>query len=462
DLEIFDVAIKKNASVSHGGGIYVCDTVGTNKIDGTITVHNGVFSENTSNFGAGITLYSGATGVINNAVISKNKVFDTAGGILVYNNSNLTINYVTITENEVTYQYNNNSGAAGILLGINSVLTINDGIIENNKCISDGVLGEYLEGGGIKIGGGSSFNVLNIKGGIIRNNVALTNGGGIYDKTGVSEINISGNAQIYGNTANGEESDIHINKGRSININGKLGDTAHIGIRLAGDYGEEVFTNGYSTYNTEKPSAYFFSSNERGKIASINNVEVKLVQTINTDTYEFVYMEEKNGKTYRQKYTDNELIHGVNDYKCNVGGNYILGNVMPYTSVNEFVGNLNIDTRKIKVYNSNGYLIYDKGGVASGLNSNILDNKYNLSVGTGWVLEVIDSTNKVVESIKISVLGDISGDGRVNSVDITNMRSFIGNTEKYNKLTEAQKLASLVDNKGSISVVDIEILKAYI
>ncbi|MDE6968050.1 MAG: dockerin type I repeat-containing protein, partial [Clostridia bacterium] len=181
------------------------------------------------------------------------------------------------------------------------------------------------------------------------------------------------------------------------------------------------------------------------------------VPVVEEGEYKFIY-EDENGK--RKTYAEGGYVHGVNDSTLNKG-KAILGNIAPYTSVNEFVQKLGYNPSRLTIYNSNDYKIYENGSAASGVDSSVLDKKYELAVGTGWYIDyTLD--NGTSERIYLSVLGDISGDGRVNSVDITNIRGLIGNSENYNNLTEAQKLASLVDNKGTISVVDIEILKAYI
>ncbi|MDE6967118.1 MAG: hypothetical protein K2P12_00545, partial [Clostridia bacterium] len=243
-LNLNDGIIARNEANIDAGGVYVAkDTT----VEGVFNMNGGEISNNKSNFGGGVYLYNEAQAVINNGVIKENISYGNSAGMIIYSGSICTINNVQIIDNKVYRNIENSySGGAGCMVAVSSQLIFNGGLIANNKIVEDNTSSQ-VNGGGILLANSSTTQpvVLTVNGGTITGNSALHYGGGIYDATGVSEINISGNAQIYGNTANGEVSDIHINKGRSININGKLGDTAHIGIRLAGDYGEEVFTNGY-------------------------------------------------------------------------------------------------------------------------------------------------------------------------------------------------------------------------
>ncbi len=131
--------------------------------------------------------------------------------------------------------------------------------------------------------------------------------------------------------------------------------------------------------------------------------------------------------------------------------------------MNTFVKNLElnyIDTSQIKIFNRQNTLIYNKGNNITGT-SEYYDKKYNLAIGTGWRIEIYTADDNLVESIYLSVLGDITGDGKINSTDITYLKQISTKEIDITSLTLEQQLASMIDNRGMISVVDVQILKAY-
>ena len=87
----------------------------------------------------------------------------------------------------------------------------------------------------------------------------------------------------------------------------------------------------------------------------------------------------------------------------------------------------------------------------------MLDNKYELSVGTGWYLEYNTDTGK--QKIYLSVLGDVTGDGKINAIDITYLRQVANSMEIYDSLSIEKKLASLIVNIGKVTTADSEIIR---
>ena len=156
-------------------------------------------------------------------------------------------------------------------------------------------------------------------------------------------------------------------------------------------------------------------------------------------------------------------MYGYNDSNLNVenGVNkYILGKILPNTSVNEFIKNiepLGFDKNNLELFNNTGKLIYQNGNSASGVNAELLDNKYELSVGTGWYLEYNTDTGK--QKIYLSVLGDVTGDGKINAIDITYLRQVANSMEIYDSLSIEKKLASLIVNIGKVTTADSEIIR---
>ncbi len=83
----------------------------------------------------------------------------------------------------------------------------------------------------------------------------------------------------------------------------------------------------------------------------------------------------------------------------------------------------------------------------------MLNQKYELAVGTGWYIKTS------VETIYLSVLGDVTGDGRISAVDVTYLRQIANDKEVYNNLSVEKKLASLVLNVGVVTTADAEIIR---
>ena len=89
------------------------------------------------------------------------------------------------------------------------------------------------------------------------------------------------------------------------------------------------------------------------------------------------------------------------------------------------------------------------------------DKRFDLAVGTGWKLETYNGNVKI-EEFKLSVLGDINGDGRISASDIVYLRELAQNKALFNSLSVERKLACLIDNRGKFTQADAEIIKAVI
>ncbi len=174
--------------------------------------------------------------------------------------------------------------------------------------------------------------------------------------------------------------------------------------------------------------------------------------------YSYLLLDENNKRT---AYETKGLVHGENDSNVNIKegkATYVLGNIKPNTAVNTFINNLVFDTAQINLYNSQGKLIYTNGGAneAEGITEDMLNSRLELAIGTGWYIEYNVGGN--VETIYLSVLGDINGDGRISASDCTYLRELANNETIYNKLNVEFKLAGLIINKGGITSADSEII----
>ena len=193
----------------------------------------------------------------------------------------------------------------------------------------------------------------------------------------------------------------------------------------------------------------------------MNGGEVSFENTIESNVYDFVYIE--NGK--RQNYKENNLTHAVNDYEKSMivnNGKLILGNIGVNTSINTLIGNINFSRNHIKIYNNKNQLVYDKGNSVAGINASYYDNGREFAVGTGWKIETYTDSGVIIETIYISVLGDVNGDGRISASDVTYLRQIASDNALYESLSVEKKLASMVINKGNVTSADAEIVKNVI
>ncbi len=158
-------------------------------------------------------------------------------------------------------------------------------------------------------------------------------------------------------------------------------------------------------------------------------------------SYDYIYLD-KDG--IRQTYKQNDLIHKLNDdsiyNNCN---KYVLGGIKAGTTLSELLTNFNNDSELIVVKDCNGKIIENKELVATG---------YEL------ILYTDNSKQSVYDTIYLSVLGDLTGDGVINSADVNCIRRIISNEIEFNNIPLEFQLAGLVENKGKITAIDSEVL----
>ncbi len=130
----------------------------------------------------------------------------------------------------------------------------------------------------------------------------------------------------------------------------------------------------------------------------------------------------------------------------NVYDNAIIGNIAPQTKVSEFktrlANQLGVDISLIAICKANGTIAND--------------NDY---VGTGYYINYNSKT------IYLSVLGDLTGDGIVNTMDVTYLNRIISGNVKLNTNEIKDKLtmlSAIIQNKGNLTTADSETLLNYI
>ena len=155
------------------------------------------------------------------------------------------------------------------------------------------------------------------------------------------------------------------------------------------------------------------------------------------DKYQILVLNSTSGKTYRQN---------MNLTTLNVYDNAIIGNIAPNTKASEFktklASQLGVDISTIAVYKANRAIAND--------------DDY---IGTGYYISYAGKT------IYLSVLGDLTGDGEVNTMDVTYLNRIISGNVKLNTNEIKDKLtmlSAIIQNKGNLTTADSETLLNYI
>ena len=122
-----------------------------------------------------------------------------------------------------------------------------------------------------------------------------------------------------------------------------------------------------------------------------------------------------------------------------VSGGYVT-KVVAETKLSDFVGNFETP-EYVKVFGSDGKEITDK----------------NAYVGTGCRVSFMNGDN-AVDSADVVVLGDISGDGRLTSVDYLRLRAYFGGDYE---LSGAYLAAAHIAGRDTVTSVDYLRLRAH-
>lgn len=156
------------------------------------------------------------------------------------------------------------------------------------------------------------------------------------------------------------------------------------------------------------------------------------------------------------EWDEERLIHGVND--AHLSSSFVLGQIKPQTKIAQFVTNIKQSLLPyVRIFLEDEYglaCVYDRG---------VIDDEFlTESVATGWWIE-FGSGETPSEIIRLSVLGDLTGDGLVNASDTTPIQRIIQNKDSISKYGIEYRLAGYLSNSGSIMTAgDFSILKSII
>jgi|GEM_PF-2613912 len=231
----------RSSAYANGGGVVV-------RTGSTFTMHDGEISGNWTLYGAGGGVrvsHNNASFDMQGGVISHNKANGIGGGVSVHHTANFTMYKATIRNNESSgagggvnisgnsiftmedsHVINNNASAGGGLLVQLSTATLENSTMSGNTSRVNGggaavMAGANLNmvssvidgnnagtaGGGVAIVGAANTSTFTLTSGEIRNNKAMTNGGGI-DAANANLVVING--EISNNTAEGSGGGIFV------------------------------------------------------------------------------------------------------------------------------------------------------------------------------------------------------------------------------------------------------------
>ena len=269
--------ISGNNDVYNGAGVYVAG--------GTFNLNSGKINGNKAQAYGGGVYVAGGTFNLNGGEISSNEA-SFAGG-MNYEGGKVTINEgSTISGNTATR-------GAGIMVSGDNI-TMSGGIITDNRAKGN----QYKNGGGVYIvqytkqGTGVITGVFTMTGGKITGNTADKYGGGVYiQDNGI--FNVSGDANVSGNTVNGRANNVYLSDTNAVlTITGTLSG-AKFGITANAN---TPFTSGWSSYGGGDPRAFFSPDADDKYIALTDDNEVEL-----RNGYQIKY--ELNGGQFVDEYT---------------------------------------------------------------------------------------------------------------------------------------------------------------
>ena len=279
--------ISGNNDVYNGAGVYVAG--------GTFNLNSGKINGNEAQgYGGGVCV-AGGTFNLNVGEISNNVA--SFGGGMNYEDGTVRINEgSTISGNTATR-------GAGIMVSGDNI-TMSGGIITDNRAKGN----QYKNGGGVYIvqytkqGTGVITGVFTMTGGKITGNTADIYGGGVYiQNNGI--FNVSGDANVSGNTVNGRANNVYLSDTNAVlTITGTLSG-AKFGITANAN---KPFTSGWNTNMSGSDPTQFFTSDLDDCYVTLSGDEVEL-----RNGYQVSFV--KNGGEFVSGYTPSYSYDGSQD-----------------------------------------------------------------------------------------------------------------------------------------------------
>lgn len=165
---------------------------------------------------------------------------------------------------------------------------------------------------------------------------------------------------------------------------------------------------------------------------------------------------EEDGDTYfyRRTYAEKNWTHGIDDKDLE---RFVVGQIVPETSIQDFVsGFVQSQIPMIRLYDKDGTLLYDRGNPGDGLTESDLTDTEMYQITTGMYIE-FGAGDTPLETIYCSVLGDVNGDGYVDTSDNIAILSYIRRVLELNEVE--YRLSAYITNNGNIDTSQaIEVL----
>ena len=172
--------------------------------------------------------------------------------------------------------------------------------------------------------------------------------------------------------------------------------------------------------------------------------------------YYYQYIDSNNiKKSYGEKYT-----HKVNDQNLNVfngTARHVMGNIPFGTNLPTFLNGLYNDTNLLKIYANDSDITPFYDGLEG-----VYPADPNIILATGFKVELYNSDGDKTDTIYLSILGDVTGDGRITASDVSYLRQVANDSQALETMSIEKRLAGMINNKGGITEVDSEILRNYI
>lgn len=251
NMTIKGCTISGNSASSWGGGFF-------NESDGnTVIKGDTVIEGNTANDGAGIFHRQGKLSVTDTSIL-KNSAKTFGGGLWANNDTQVTLNNVTVKEN--------NCGTNGGALNSHGTLALSNCTIETNSAGDSG--------GGIYLDSPSSLTLENTS---VLYCTAGNAGGGIYLYAG-ELILAGGKLRITDNLTNGNSSNIDQRDFKPIQITARLTGGSEIGIKPPSEGATRDVTTGYGKYNDVDPTRYFRCDTNEYRVNYDKKDELNLIE----------------------------------------------------------------------------------------------------------------------------------------------------------------------------------------
>ena len=155
-----------------------------------------------------------------------------------------------------------------------------------------------------------------------------------------------------------------------------------------------------------------------------------------------------------QSYTGAKWKHGIDDLN---EPKFVIGKIKSMTSITEFLDNFSEEDQKLlRLYDGRSdEMLIDMGEQTEDYEGEEFDDPDYYAVGTGWYIEyVVDG--EVADTIYLSVLGDLDGDGEVAGIyDVATLTTWVSDDETVKSLEIEFYMAASITESAVVGAGDI-------